>query len=208
MYETLTDEELLAECIEGVRPAWVAFVSRFTRYVYYLIQVTGRKHCVALSQDDVNDLHNELFLALLEDDRRRLRSFKGENGCSARSWVRIITIRRTIDSLRKRRGHLSLDVSQDDQGPKFQLIDGAETPLERLLSQERNEKKTKLRTLTDTLSQTDRLLLEMVYLRRMSADEIALALNLKKGAVYTRKSRLIQKLHETAKSRGLVDSPD
>ena len=199
--------DLLDRCIKGDRRAWNTLVERFTRYVYYLIQLTAKKYTTDLTQEEVADLHNDLFVALMEDDCRRLRAFEGKNGCSVRSWIRIITIRKTLDALRKRRNHLSID-DTDSDSPPIHIVDDGPNPLEAMMAKAKAEQRAQLSALTEGLSEGDRLLLEMIYVQKLSATAIASALKLKKGAVYTRKTRLIQRLRQAAESRGLVDTDD
>jgi len=203
--DALSDYDLLQGCIAGRRQAWNGFVERFTRYVYYLIRLTARKHATEFGPEETADLHNDLFVALMEDDCRRLRAYRGENGCSVRSWVRIITIRRCLDALRKRRRFVSLDARDDDDGPRGPtLVEGGPDPLEAMLIQADAERREQLETLTAGLSERDRLLLELIYVRKMSADAIAATLRIKKGALYTRKTRLIKRLHSLAVEAGLT----
>ncbi len=205
MAEELNDQELLNLCIDGDRRAWETFVLRFSKYVYYLIQVTGRKHGATITEEQAADLHNDLFLALLEDERRRLRAFRGQNGCSVRSWIRVITIRRCIDSLRRRRKVVSIDEGGTD-GSAVQLIEPGESPFEHLVQANARERQSRLSELTASLAPSDRLLLEMIYLQKMGADAISAALKIKKGAVYTRKTRLIKRLRGLAEAAGLIDA--
>jgi RNA polymerase sigma factor (sigma-70 family) len=199
--------ELLQLCIEGDRRAWSEFVRRFSRYVYYLIQVTAKRHGVRIDEEESSDLHNDLFLALLEDDRRRLKAFKGTNGCSVRSWVRVITIRRTIDALRKRRRFVSLDADPTDRGGPPVIEDGMPDALEQLMLREKADRRARLGELAAQLSATDRLLLEMLFVQKLSPDLIATTLRIKKGALYTRKTRLLKRLHAHAQSAGLLEEP-
>ena len=203
MSDQTDDRELLHRCIDGDRRAWETFVVRFSKYVYYLIHVTARKHGANINEEEASDLHNDLFVALLEDDRRRLRAFKGSNGCSVRSWVRVITIRRCIDALRKRRKTISIHES-DDGTQGVQLVDESENPFENLVAAETAQRHGQLERLTDELAPNDRLLLEMLYIHKMGADAISAALKIKKGAVYTRKTRLIQRLQTLAARAGLT----
>ncbi len=198
--------DLLQRCIDGDRRAWSALVDEFTRYVYYLIRLTARRHAAEVDDEEMADLHNDLFVALFEDDCRRLRAFRGDNGCSVRSWVRLITIRRTIDALRRRRRHVSLDATRDDDGAPRELPDDGPDPLAALLARMAAEKRERLDELTEELSSTDRLLLEMIYVHKMSADAIAGTLRIKKGALYTRKTRLIKRLRALAVDAGLVEA--
>jgi RNA polymerase sigma factor (sigma-70 family) len=192
----IADRALLARCIEGDRRAWGPFVERFTRYVYYLIQLTGRRYHVALSEEEVGDLHNDLFLALLEDDRRRLRAFEGRNGCSVRSWIRLITIRKTVDALRRRKVHLSLDAGPEEGG--HEPVAGTPDALEVMLQSDAERRQGQLHDLVAQLSPADQLLLELLYGQKLSVEAASAALSINRGALYTRKTRLIKRLRELA----------
>jgi RNA polymerase sigma factor (sigma-70 family) len=198
------DHLLLVKCIEGDKRAWTVLVEKYSRYIYFLIQATAKRHTTAIDQSEAADLHNDFFVALLEDNARRLRGYKGSNGCSIRSWLRIICVRRTIDALRKRRKFVSLDAG-DDQRPIFLLTDNRPDPLDTLLIQDTAKRSEQLSLLTDALSPSDRLLLELIYVEKLSADHIASTLRIRKGAVYTRKTRLIQRLQTLATDAGLIE---
>lgn len=203
-----SDLDLLQGCIDGDRRAWAAFVERFTRYVWYLINATGKRYGLSLSEDEIADLHNDLFLALLEDDRRRLRHYGGHNGASVRSWVRVITIRRTIDALRKRRGgHLSLDVPADDDGaPRAPVLtDDGPSALDALLNHEADARRSQLWALVEQLSTADQTLLHLLYDQRLPVDDACALLRIKRGALYTRKNRVIHRLRALAQEAGLTD---
>tara|TARA_B100001093_G_scaffold497607_1_gene544739 strand:+ start:69 stop:680 length:612 start_codon:yes stop_codon:yes gene_type:complete len=203
MNDNKSDREILEDCLRGDRQGWNALVERFSRYVYFLIQATAKRHGTTIDEPEAADLHNDFFVALLEDDYRRLRAFKGSNGCSIRSWLRVICIRRTIDSLRKRRRTLSL-TKRDDDGT-IELVDPTGDPLDQLMAQGQERRRSKLSELTDRLAAADRLLLELLYVHKLGATEIASTLRIQKGAVYTRKTRLIKRLHALAKESGLAD---
>lgn len=192
----IADRALLQRCVDGDRRAWGPFVERFTRYVYYLVQLTARRYHVQLTEEEIGDLHNDLFLALLEDDRRRLRAFEGRNGCSVRSWIRLITIRKTVDALRKRKVHLSLDAEAEDGGRE--PVSGAPDALEVMLSSDEERRQGRLHDLVAQLSPADQLLLELLYGQKLSVEAASAALCINRGALYTRKTRLIKRLRELA----------
>lgn len=199
------DRELLERCIAGDRRAWCRFVERFSRYVYYLIQRTDQKYGAGLSEADVADAHNDVFIAFLEDDKRRLRAFEGRNGCSVRSWVRLITIRKTLDLLRKRKVHLSLDVDDEERRP-IELTDEGPDPFEALLSARQSARRAQLTALIEQLSASDRLLLDLLYNQKLSVDAATAVLRIKRGALYTRKTRVIKRLRKLAHESGLVEA--
>lgn len=206
--DDVSDRELLDACVAGDRRAWTTFVHRFTRYVYYLIRLTARRHGAALDDEELADLHNDLFMALLEDDRRRLRAYTGRNGCSVRSWIRVITIRRTLDHLRRRRVHLSLDGGDKDEAPHGPVpVDAGPDPLEYLLARAQDDRRDRLTALAARLNPSDRLLLELVYIRGLPTEHVAATLNTSRGAIYTRKTRLLHRLRSLAAEAGLLEDP-
>ncbi len=190
---SLSDLELLRACIQGKRTAWDELVQRFSPYVYYLIRLTWRRCGVQPSFEDLADAHNDLFLALLEDDRRRLCAYRGDRGCSVRSWIRVITIRRTLDSLRKRRIHFPLEAKNLPE-----QISEEPDPLSALLMHANEQRRAQLGQLSAKLREEDQALLEMLYTQGLSAKAVAAALKISRGALYTRKNRLLQKLRVLA----------
>ncbi len=191
------DATLMRACADEVPHAWNAFVDRFGRYVFFLVRVTAKRHGVPVTDDLVGDLYADAFVAFLENDRRRLRQFEGRNGCSARSWVRIIVIRTTLNKMRRLKRHRPLESVPEPVDERH--------PLDALLEAEQASHQARLAELTFALGAKDRLLLEMLYQRRMPIDAVAAALRTSRGAVYTRKSRIVARLREQAHARGWVD---
>ena len=80
------EKELIALCIRGNKDAWRDFVCRYSSLVYYMIQkVLYSSHCDA-AREDVDDLHNEIFLSIISNDGKKLRQYEGKNGCYVSSW--------------------------------------------------------------------------------------------------------------------------
>jgi len=97
------DQALIARCLSGSRDAMELLVRSLSNSVYRSIQYALRTKDIKYSNEDLEDLHNSVFLSLFEDDCRKLRQYKGENGCSLATWIRLITVRTVIDYLRKTR---------------------------------------------------------------------------------------------------------
>ena len=100
MVQSIADQEILKLCIDGNHKAREEFVKRFSDPVYKWIQYTVTARRVPFSQQDLEDLHNTVFMKLFERRCKKLRQFKGKNGCSVFSWIRLITVRIVIDHLR------------------------------------------------------------------------------------------------------------
>lgn len=140
----------------------------------------------------VDDLTHEVFVMLLRDDARKLRTFTGRHGCSFASWLKVVAVRLAIDRLRRERRLVYLDA---DTGPMHELrcalrsdtgdpeasVQGAEAA-ERLV-----------RALAQ-LSSKDRLLAELHLVRGRSLENVAEIMGVTLNAAYVRKSRLLERL--------------
>lgn len=194
------DMTLLAGCIEGDRRALDAFVARYSRLVYFHVNNTLRRMRGHLDLERADDMYQHVFVMLLEDDRRRLRLYRPDGGCSLASWIRIITIRAVINTLRRDKRTLSLD---DDERPIPVADEGAD-PFTALVFGGHQRWEAALPGLAEQLSGSDRLLLELIWERRLDASAIAAALQIKRNHVYVRKNRLIKRLRRHAEAAGLI----
>ena len=194
------DAELIRGCLANERRAWNTFVSKYTRYVFFMIETTRGRYGARLSEEDKADLHAGIFASFIENDYRRLRDFEGRNQCTLRSWVRMITIRRTIDQLRKKTPkQVSMEALHESRG--YEATDQGDDPLGQLLTAEERARTPELTELVSALSDSDQLLLELFLVDQLSAREVARSLGVSVGAVYTRKNRLIERLRAAIKKK-------
>ena len=184
----MTEQEktLLAGCVKGDKAAWDVLVLQYSKLAYSTIRSTLTLHH-ALPQDDlIEDLHQDFFLSLCEKDFRKLRQFKGERGCSLVSWLRVIASRVTVDFLRKQRP-ITVEVPEtlasDQPDPPNTLVD--------------REEERQIAEALDRLSPRDRLFVDLHFYRGLPPEEVAAILNVSVAAVYTLKSRVLEKLRET-----------
>jgi RNA polymerase sigma-70 factor (ECF subfamily) len=194
----MTDQEknLLAGCLQRDKAAWDAFVLRYSSLVYHTIRKTFGLYHVEVRPDAVEDLFQEFFLALLRDDLKKLRQFRGDRGCSVASWLRVVATRLTIDSLRK-------DMLSDVELAEVLSADSSD-PSGSLLQEELHES---LSNGLQTLSSRDRLIVDLYYRQGVKAEEVAAILEASVNAVYTQKSRILGKLREALKNRLTVRDP-
>ncbi|MBI2986042.1 MAG: sigma-70 family RNA polymerase sigma factor [Deltaproteobacteria bacterium] len=183
---TEKEKTLLTGCLNGDKAAWDAFVLQYSSLVYHTIRRTFGLYHSDPRTDLVEDLFQEVFLSLVQNDFKKLRQFRGDRGCSLASWLRVVAARLTIDFLRKQ-GAPSVEVTESlpsgQPDPPASLIDFEE---EKLLSKA-------LRGLPPR----DRLFLDLSYRRELPPEEIAAILQVSVSAVYTQKSRVLAKLRET-----------
>jgi len=172
--------------VKGDKVAWDAFVLQYSKLAYSTIRKTLTLHH-ALPQDDlIEDLHQDFFLSLCEKDFRKLRQFKGERGCSLVSWLRVIASRVTVDFLRLKRPftvEVPETLASDQPDPPNTLVD--------------REEERQIAEALDRLSPRDRLFVDLHFYRGLPPEEVAAILNVSVAAVYTLKSRVLEKLRET-----------
>ena len=192
MVEAKSDSALVSDCLNGKREAWDTFVERFSKLVYYSINKTLRSHSCYLQEEDVADVYNSLFLAFLENDCKKLRQFEGKHGCSLSSWIRLITVRHTIDFLRGQRSHLSVD---DEQGEASDILeryaDGQASVQEQM---ELAEAHRELHQAIASLPESDQLFVKLYYEQELPPEDIAVILNVSVNTIYSKKNRLQEKL--------------
>jgi len=96
------DRALLSRCFSGDREAEETLVRQYSNLVYYAVQRTLMMRHVPYNSQDLEDLHNTIFLRLFEAKGKKLRQYQGKNGCSLATWIRTVAARTVLDHLRKR----------------------------------------------------------------------------------------------------------
>jgi RNA polymerase sigma factor (sigma-70 family) len=188
-----TEGELLKGCISGDKKKWDIFVKRYNRLIYHTIYKTLRVNDKPTDPDDVNDLFQEVFASFCANDFKKLRMFDPARGCSLPSWLRMITVRMTIDHLRKERPLTSMEeltIEPTQAGDQETIID--------------EESTGDLRELLEELPAKDKLLIELSFMRELPPEEVARTLHISVGAFYTRKNRVIDKLRKKAADRNVL----
>ena len=186
------DRRLLSECFAGNRETSELFVREFSNLVYKSIQHTLITRQAPFNREDLEDLHNTVFLQLFEKRCKKLKQFEGRNGCSLASWVRIVTVRIVLNHLRKK----GLD-ALTQQKKKVSLDDlpelkgeGAEPGTDI----EKAEQNQLLREGILNLSPRDRLFMKLHIDKGLTIEEIAKIMQLSIQNAYSIKHRAIQRL--------------
>lgn len=180
------EKSLLEGCLKGDKAAWDAFILQYSSLVYHTIKNTFRLYHSEPRADLVDDLFQEFFLSLLRDDFKKLCQFRGDRGCSLASWLRVVAARLTIDFLRKQ--------TAPNVEPTDTIASGQDDPRASLIGQ---EEARLLSQALHTLPSRDRLFIELYFRQSLPPEEIASILRVSISAVYTQKSRILDKLRET-----------
>lgn len=191
----MMEKELLRACFSGDRRAWERFVEEYSKLVYFSIHQTFKMKGVNASQDEANELFNEVFLGLFENNFAKLRNFKWKNDCSLATWLRLITSRKTIDYLKsKRRRSKMLDIDS----PEVQEELEAESEVEHsVLDGEREEL---LRRAVSQLSAEEINFLNLCFIKELAPEKIAEMLGITVSSVYSRKNRIKEKIRKIVKN--------
>ena len=185
----------LRKCLAGDKTACERLVKEFSDIVYRSVRYTLRVRNVYFNQADLEDLHNTVFLRLFENDAKKLRQFKGQNGCSLSTWIRIIAVRIVLNHIRKK----GLDSIAGQKG-RIPLDGISELNLAKSTTAEEIEKFESQQSIMNGIRQLpprDRLFLVLHYENGYSIEEVAQTLKLSLGNAYIIKHRAIQKLKST-----------
>jgi RNA polymerase sigma-70 factor, ECF subfamily len=109
------EARLLATLLSAPTPrerdrAWNEFVARFQRLIASCVRQTLVRYGTRLHSDEIDDHAGEVWVALLDDDLRRLRAFSPDRGAKVSTFIGLIATNVTIDKLRRCR----LDVTPID----------------------------------------------------------------------------------------------
>jgi RNA polymerase sigma-70 factor (ECF subfamily) len=188
---TNDEKALLSRCFEGDKASWNRFVQDYAGLIYHTIKKTLALHRGSTPADSAEDIFQDTFLSLIKDDFAQLRRFRGDNGCTLASWLRMIAARRTIDHLRK---------SNKPANPlEESVFDGLADESE---NEGSNEQLQLLASVLPEIQPRERIIIDLFFRQNLSAPDVASILHLSIGAVYTQKSRILAKLREALQKSG------
>lgn len=199
----MEDLEFIRKCIKGDRQLWDEFVDRYSRLIYnYINCILKQKNPDLITQENISDIFQEIFLSLSKDNLKKLSSFKAKNGCSLASWLRQVTINYTLDYVRKFRPAVSLDEETDEQLCIKDIITDTSTSVRDKLNLE--EKIIHLKECIEKLDTDDKYFLEFHINRGLNLEVMKALFKVSRGAIDMRKSRIIERLRNCFKSKGFA----
>lgn len=93
----MKEEELIRRCINKEKESWDIFVERYSRLIYWAIRKRLKASNFSFSDDDVQNIFQEVFLSLLEGGKiAQLRNIK-----LICSWLAMIASNKAIDFMRE-----------------------------------------------------------------------------------------------------------
>lgn len=188
---------LIWHIIQGDKGAFEKLVNEYSQLVKSTIYKILLKYSFNPKKEDVEDLHNALFLSLMENDFKKLRQFKGISSLS--SYIYVITTRCVFDFLRSQKKQVSIDSDETSS----LIIDKGFLP-DKVIELTEEEKIVK--NIIKTLPPSDQLLLKLVVEKELSSDEIAKIMKISMVAYYNRKSRIIKRIKKMCEDSDLNTS--
>lgn len=159
---TELDRNLIARCLNRDPGSWNNFVDRFIGLFVHVINHTLRAHGIRSTQDDIDDLCSEIFVAILASDMKVLRNFRGKS--SLASYLLVIGRRVVLRSLATRR---RAEMPQIPTTPPVSPPAAEETP-----ELNRIEDREEVEALMQVLNEQDADIVKMFHLDQLSYAEI------------------------------------
>ncbi|MGA1866949.1 MAG: RNA polymerase sigma factor [bacterium] len=186
--------DFLDDIINQDKKAWDQFVEKYGNIIYSYINRTLKRYHYSFQNDEIEEIFDRIFVALLDRDCRRLRNFRGENERSFVAYLREISFHLTIDFLREQKSFVDLEeiqyrISDDNKFKKIETKD-----LKKLINE-----------LKDGLSERHHYLFRLIYEEDLSLSNIAEIMALKINAVHQLKFRMVNNLVKIAKKKNLYE---
>ncbi len=187
----LTDQDFISGCIDKDAEVQELFAKQYSNLVYKTIRSVLKRDNIPRQRLDVDDLHNLVFTNLFENRCRKLRQFQGKNGCSLSSWIKIITVRIVLISLRRRRDVMTRPEKLFTIDTMGELHAAIPDPLELV---EKAEQYQLVEDGVKMLSTREQLFFKFYYIKELSIRKTAEVLGISEANAYTLKHRLIKRL--------------
>ncbi|MGA1824299.1 MAG: RNA polymerase sigma factor, partial [bacterium] len=172
--------DFLDDIVKRDKKAWDLFVEKYGNIIYSYINRTLKRYHYSFQNDEIEEIFDRIFVALLDRECRRLRNFRGENERSFVAYLREISFHLTIDFLREQKSFVDLEeiqyrIADDDKYRKIEIKD-----LKKLINE-----------LKEGLSDRHHYLFKLIYEEDLSLSNVAEIMALKINAVHQLKFRMV-----------------
>lgn len=188
----LTDEQLMAESINGSLPAFELIVQRWDRrMLYFFIRCVG-------DREEAEDLKQELFIKIFQQ-RKQFRT-------SARfqPWLYRIATNLVIDKVVRKRRLETQSFDEDERIEQYMATDDTFATARQYASL--NEIKEMLQQTLCQIPEEERVALILRHYENFTFPQIAELLNLPESTVKTRVYRAMQEMRKKLTRLGLIDA--
>lgn len=178
------DRQLVNRVLAGDSRAADLFVTRFTRLVWWILI-----HQIRLAREPAEEVYQDVFVHLWEDDYRRLRNWSGDGDFAA--YLAPIVRHRALDRLRHEQSKRDRQLPDTGAEPRPEPADDRPGADEQAwIAQQRRL----LEQAVAALGEKDRRLYELRFLKDRSYREISVSLDITVTNVGVRLNRLVERL--------------
>lgn len=194
------ERALLKACWRSEAEAWDRFLEQYSRLIYFSIHRTVALKHYRTTPEEVEDLFHDLLVHLIKDDCKKLRLYRGDSGCTVATWLRTITVRFVIDYLRQRaREGSKVEIEMEEVQLEVSLANPVTRP-DQFFQEQEEDRRVEAALLE--LTKNDRYFMELYYKKGKRPEEVAILLGLSVKTVYSRVSRLREKIQENLNQAG------
>jgi len=198
----MDDLKFVRGCVKGDKQSWSEFIPRYSLLIYnYIHSVLSVKGC-SISTQQVEDIYQEIFHALIKDNYKKLSTYRAKNGCSLASWLRQVTINFTIDYLRKLKPMVSIDQETEEGSSLADTLKDLSKDAAEFINDK--ERRKTLQECIKLLETSEKYFLELFLNQRLNLEEIKEHLKINRGALDMRKARIFQKLKDCFKKKDFL----
>jgi RNA polymerase sigma factor (sigma-70 family) len=161
-------------------------IRQYYKTVSSAVKKTFFVYHISFTQEDAEDLLQDTFVRLFDNDRRLLRQYDPKRGLSLTGWIKMITVQTVIISVRGKK-------------PKIVPIEDHNIPVEidldgMIFSKE--EVAYMLEKCLKTISYLERLVFGLHFLDELSLSDIASFLHKTENNIYQIKHRSLSRVKE------------
>ncbi len=206
MAAQMGDRELVEALRQGRNEAWAELVKLYLKLVYHVVRKTLGTYGRGTSDQDVEDITNDLFESLVRDNYRVLGTI-GEP-YDLKAWLAISGRRRAIDFVRKKRiASVSLDESKEDSD--LRLGSALAAPSEAGEGDSlQAEYKTAVNDSLGALNPKERLVVQLFYLNGKKYREISRITGIKQNSISPTLMRAVEKMQKYLSDKNLMSAPE
>ncbi len=190
----LKDRQMLDKCFLGDKKTLEDFIRRFSPLICNTVSKTLAAKNVWSNQQDIEDLHNTVFIKLIENDCKKLHQYKGLNGCSLATWLRVVTVRIVLNDIRQKFSKINGSHQNRQYLEDIEDLKANEPGITDLMIRMESEKRVQKGL--KKLSARDRMFLRLHIENNLSLKDVAETMGLTMGSAYTLKHRAVSSLRE------------
>lgn len=195
------EKKLLEGFIAAHKACREQFVKEYTDLIYSAIYRTFARWGYEIIKENVEDLYQDVFLSLLENDCAKLISFKGD--CSLSTWLFIITKHTVINFINKESKYrdetisLHEKIGENEESELADIIQDDTQGNGKSIIEEKIDKEEMIDFVYKYLKKFDleeQYILKAFYFQKIPLKQIAKVLGKSEDAAFEQKNRLLKEL--------------